>query len=199
MQSTLILSRKDGSIIQSTGLLAANTNTTGIANANTTVNAPPARANSGSISTTENPAGSVVPTASSPETSASPLSHQDTNNATTLAKSANTPYKPSQAEALAAHIHAFMTSASGLTLSLSGSVSSVPEVGHESRPGGVNGTEDSTADDQDRDNERDEDDEIKLLRLRTKKHEIVVVPDRKYLLCVVHDASGASASAGASR
>lgn len=42
--------------------------------------------------------------------------------------------------------------------------------------------------------ERDEDDEIKLLRLRTKKNEIVVVPDRKYLLCVVHDASGSGAS-----
>lgn len=40
--------------------------------------------------------------------------------------------------------------------------------------------------------ERDEDDEVKLLRMRTKKHEIVVVPDRKYLLCVVHDAAGAS-------
>ena len=37
--------------------------------------------------------------------------------------------------------------------------------------------------------EKEEDDEVKLLRLRTKKHEIVVVPDRKYLLCVVHDAA----------
>lgn len=35
-----------------------------------------------------------------------------------------------------------------------------------------------------------EDDEVKLLRLRTKKHEIVVVPDKKYLLCVIHDALG---------
>lgn len=38
----------------------------------------------------------------------------------------------------------------------------------------------------------DEDAEVKLLRMRTKKHEIVVVPDRKYLLCVVHDASPGS-------
>lgn len=30
-------------------------------------------------------------------------------------------------------------------------------------------------------------DELRLLRLRTKKQEIVVVPDPKYLLIVIHD------------
>ena len=30
-------------------------------------------------------------------------------------------------------------------------------------------------------------DEPRLLRLRTKKQEIVIVPDAKYLLTVVHD------------
>lgn len=30
-------------------------------------------------------------------------------------------------------------------------------------------------------------DELKLLRLRTKKQELVIVPDSKYLLIVVHD------------
>jgi hypothetical protein len=30
-------------------------------------------------------------------------------------------------------------------------------------------------------------DEVKLLRLRTKKQEFVIVPDPKYLLIVVHD------------
>jgi hypothetical protein len=194
VQSTLILSRKDGSIIQSTGLLAANAGSTGNGNGNANANAnlPASRTNSGSISTTENPASGVAAaTAGSPET----IAQDNSNNATTLAKS---PYKPTQAEALAAHIHAFTTSASGVTLALSGSTSAA-QIGHESRPSVNNGVADSTADDQDKDNERDEDDEIKLLRLRTKKHEIVVVPDRKYLLCVVHDASGASAPAGASR
>ncbi|KFH46581.1 Dynein light chain roadblock-type-like protein [Hapsidospora chrysogenum ATCC 11550] len=33
----------------------------------------------------------------------------------------------------------------------------------------------------------DTEDELKLLRLRTKKQEIVIVPDPKYLLTVVHD------------
>jgi dynein light chain roadblock-type len=32
-----------------------------------------------------------------------------------------------------------------------------------------------------------EQDEVKLLRLRTKKHELVVVPDSKYILIVVHE------------
>lgn len=111
-------------------------------------------------------------------------------------------YKPSQAETLAAHIFAFMTSASGLALSLSGSSGSTgtDDVGYDSRSKGINGTLDNgtTPDDNttttDRTHEREEDDEIKLLRLRTKKNEIVVVPDRKYLLCVVHDASGAGAT-----
>lgn len=30
-------------------------------------------------------------------------------------------------------------------------------------------------------------DEMKLLRLRTKKYELVIVPDAKYLLIVVHE------------
>lgn len=94
-----------------------------------------------------------------------------------------------------------MTSASGLALSLSGDSPSKgnDDVGYDSRSKGINGTlgNGTTPDDTtgtDRTHEREEDDEIKLLRLRTKKNEIVVVPDRKYLLCVVHDASGAGAT-----
>ncbi|RAL58334.1 hypothetical protein DID88_005206 [Monilinia fructigena] len=33
----------------------------------------------------------------------------------------------------------------------------------------------------------DVEDEVKLLRLRTKKHELVIVPDPKYILVVVHE------------
>ncbi|ATZ53701.1 hypothetical protein BCIN_09g04910 [Botrytis cinerea B05.10] len=33
----------------------------------------------------------------------------------------------------------------------------------------------------------DVEDEVKLLRLRTKKHELVIVPDTKYILVVVHE------------
>lgn len=34
-------------------------------------------------------------------------------------------------------------------------------------------------------------DEVKLLRLRTKKYELVIVPDSKYLLVVVHETPSA--------
>jgi len=37
----------------------------------------------------------------------------------------------------------------------------------------------------------DEEDEVKLLRLRTKKYELVIVPDPKYLLIVVHETPSA--------
>ncbi|KAH6710660.1 hypothetical protein BKA61DRAFT_612122 [Leptodontidium sp. MPI-SDFR-AT-0119] len=33
----------------------------------------------------------------------------------------------------------------------------------------------------------DSEDELKLLRLRTRKHELVIVPDAKFLFVVVHD------------
>ncbi|PSS21897.1 hypothetical protein M430DRAFT_40706 [Amorphotheca resinae ATCC 22711] len=36
----------------------------------------------------------------------------------------------------------------------------------------------------------DSEDEIKLLRLRTRKHELVIAPDPKYILVVVHEISG---------
>ncbi|ELR10552.1 hypothetical protein VC83_00201 [Pseudogymnoascus destructans] len=37
----------------------------------------------------------------------------------------------------------------------------------------------------------DEQDEVKLLRLRTKKYELVIVPDSKYLLVVIHETPSA--------
>lgn len=96
-----------------------------------------------------------------------------------------------------------MSSASGLALSLSGGSSSSgnEDIEFASRSSRVNGTVDGGPANEnflnetaDRAFDREEDDEIKLVRLRTKKNEIVVVPDRKYLLCVVHDASGAAAT-----
>ncbi|KAB2103759.1 hypothetical protein AG0111_0g8275 [Alternaria gaisen] len=35
--------------------------------------------------------------------------------------------------------------------------------------------------------ELDKDDEVKLLRLRTKKNELVIVPDPKFILVAIHD------------
>jgi hypothetical protein len=109
-------------------------------------------------------------------------------------------YQPSQAETLAAHIFAYVSSASALGISLS---KPITQTGEGSNATALNGygtygngmstpQEERDADTADRD-----EDEVKLLRMRTRKHEIVVVPDRKYLLCVVHDAAHASTGAGA--
>jgi hypothetical protein len=71
------------------------------------------------------------------------------------------------------------------------------------RPSNSNGTEPRAGggsfseEDMEKDSHEkgDEEDEVKLLRLRTRKHEIVIVPDRKYLLCVVHDTTATPSSA----
>ncbi|KAJ6124488.1 hypothetical protein N7471_011805 [Penicillium samsonianum] len=178
VQSTLILSRKDGSIIQSTGQLAQTTEENGSS-----------RTAQISPSTTDpNPLSAAQPTDPSSPTSPTVLQ----------------PYQPSQAETLAAHIFAFVSSAEALGVSLSRPTLTVqrPNDSHwDVNYDYVN--EAGTAREEDRDGDgldRDEDGEVKLLRMRTKKHEIVVVPDRKYLLCVVHDASpGGGPGAASSR
>lgn len=166
MQSTLILSRKDGSIIQSAGQLAQKAEENGTSR---TAHIP-------SSTTDSNPSSATQTTDSTP---ASPTVSQ--------------PYQPSQAETLAAHIFAYVSSAEALGVSLSRPVPTVqrPSDGHWDANYDY-GHETNTAREEDRDGDdvdREEDGEVKLLRMRTKKHEIVVVPDRKYLLCVVHDAS----------
>lgn len=173
VQSTLILSRKDGRIIQSTGLLAPQE----------TRPAPNA--------------------SSTPETT--PLPQPSDSSPASPAPSTPSTYQPSQAETLATHIFTFVSSASALGGCLSRPAnaangdnpnhSSGLDAGYDTYGNGT-----STPREEDKeaeDGEREEDDEVKLLRMRTKKHEIVVVPDRKYLLCVVHDAAHASGGSGA--
>ncbi|GFF24649.1 hypothetical protein IFM61606_06883 [Aspergillus udagawae] len=180
VQSTFILSRKDGSIIQSTGLVAS----TPPRNTTTSVTQTPPATDDANNTTTP-PAESLDP--SSPA-----------GASTVPAPTAQKPYQPSQAEALAARIFAFVSSASELGMTLS-----CPRAeDRDSYQTGLNGSAgvgDGAARDDARTEgvDREEDDEVKLLRLRTKKHEIVVVPDRKYLLCVVHDAAHAPGASGA--
>ncbi|KAB8254429.1 hypothetical protein BDV32DRAFT_132452 [Aspergillus pseudonomiae] len=169
VQSTFILSRKDGSIIQSTGLLA--TKPAGNSSPDVSQADPAAEEQSESTLT---PAESSIPSTTSSTTT---LTHQ-------------TSYQPSQAEALAARIFAFVSSAADLSLSLSRPMN---ENAHGSKTD-PNGLQEGLGngifrDDGDGEASEKDDDEVKLLRLRTKKHEIVVVPDKKYLLCVVHDAA----------
>ncbi|KAB8072526.1 pyridoxal phosphate-dependent transferase [Aspergillus leporis] len=179
VQSTFILSRRDGSIIQSTGLLASKP--VGISSPTLSQTGP----------TTEEQSESTTPPAdsSSPPTPSS---------ATTPNR--QTSYQPSQAEALAAHIFAFVSSASDLSLSLSRPPIENTHGSKTESNGAQEGFGDGPLreDGEGETSDKEDDDEVKLLRLRTKKHEIVVVPDRKYLLCVVHDAahSAGNPSAG---
>ncbi|KAB8227856.1 hypothetical protein ETB97_004534 [Aspergillus alliaceus] len=178
VQSTFILSRKDGSIIQSTGLLAAKS----------------ASSSSPSMSQTdisaEEPSESTTTPAepSSPSTPSGAATHRQPS------------YQPSQAEALAARIFAFVSSASDLSLSLSRPPTETTN-GSKTEPNGFQeglGNGISRDDGDGETSEKEDDDEVKLLRLRTKKHEIVVVPDKKYLLCVVHDAAHPAGNPSAS-
>lgn len=165
VQSTLILSRKDGSIIQSTGQLAIQEST-------------PRQTPLASSTADQDPIAQT-----SDSSPASPAAHFPT-------------YQPSQAETLAAHIFAYVASASALGVSLS-KPTRTSEASNTALNGyGTYGNGTTPQEDRDADTDRDED-EVKLLRMRTRKHEIVVVPDRKYLLCVVHDAAHASAGPGA--
>ncbi|KAJ6095202.1 hypothetical protein N7486_003772 [Penicillium sp. IBT 16267x] len=169
VQSTLILSRKDGSIIQRTGQLAP-----------------------------QEPTPRPAPTTTSEQTTLHP---SDSDPAPAPAQ---TP-QVSQAEALAAHIFAFVSSASALGVSLSNPTiqssdilpPSTSTTGLDGEYDYGNGSRTPLEEDRDESTDREEDEEVKLLRMRTRKHEIVVVPDRKYLLCVVHDASHASGGPGA--
>ncbi|KAJ5772492.1 hypothetical protein N7520_003021 [Penicillium odoratum] len=163
VQSTLILSRKDGSIIQRTGQLAPQ----------------------------ESSQPRPTPIAPSEQT----LSPSDSAPAPPAPSAPS--HQISQAEALAAHIFAFVTSASALEASLSRPITQqsneIPptSVGLDGYDTYSNGTH-NPQEDRDGESTDREDEEVKLLRMRTRKHEIVVVPDRKYLLCVVHDASHAN-------
>ncbi|MCJ1278682.1 hypothetical protein MMC21_006499 [Puttea exsequens] len=122
VQSTLILSKSDGSIIRSTGLLA-------------------------SVST------------SSDEDGASNGASQNELGDPTSPLRAGTEYKRNEsgsqkgntAEDVARMVFAFVAASNSFTVGL------------------------------------DKSDEVKLLRLRTRKNEIVIVPDPKFLLVVIHD------------
>ncbi|EEQ34209.1 conserved hypothetical protein [Microsporum canis CBS 113480] len=180
VQSTLILSRKDGSIIQTTGLLATSSPADGTSSSSAP-SAEPAT-----------PSSTIDLDDRRSETASSPVVIQPPTQPT--------PYKPSPAETLAVHIHAFVCSASSLSTALSSPLDSEDDHGAESGNGnslnkdgdtaGSNPFEDQAL------SEREEDDELKLLRLRTKIHEIIIIPDRKYLLCVVHDVSATAGGAG---
>lgn len=162
VQSTLILSRKDGSIIQVTGELAPRPS----------ANTP--------LKQTTSPSGLESLSSISIDEASTPASTEaGTPTTTTTSATPNAPYKPTQVEVLAANIYAFVSSASALSTVLSN-----PSSEDANNEAGRMEDRDAEAG-----SGREHDDEVQLLRLRTKSHEILIMPDRRFLLCVVHDVS----------
>ena len=192
VQSTLILSRRDGSIIQSTGVLAeslagrAQTQTQTQTHTHTPT---PTGLDQTQPEQKDQAEQSTGPNAETESSSSTPTGEEQPQGGS---QSQSQAYQPSHAETLAAHIFSFVSSASDLSVSLSH-----PEGGLDSAAvpdASTNGTSTTStptappANGTEEEDQNYDDDEVKLLRLRTRKHEIVVVPDRKYLLCVVQDA-----------
>ncbi|KAL4817653.1 hypothetical protein BDW67DRAFT_158775 [Aspergillus spinulosporus] len=192
VQSTLILSRKDGSIIQTTGLLAPPKRTPVMSGA-----ATPIPTSGTESAPTDPPTDTATDTAtpSSPPTAAETQQLQSTSITSTQThtqsqhQTQSKPYQPTQAEALAAHIFTFVSAASNLSLSLSNPPGEDVNGNSVRESGLVNGNGDGRDEGEADGSEGQDDDEVRLLRLRTKKHEVVIVPDKKYLLCVVQDAT----------
>ncbi|RJE24504.1 hypothetical protein PHISCL_03142 [Aspergillus sclerotialis] len=204
VQSTFILSRKDGSIIQSTGLFASSpppSTSPSVSGEPTDPNPShiPESQSKGVGTDSSDPSPTNVPLPESGASTPQPLSQGQSKKST---------YQPSQAEALAARIFSFVTSATDL----SASFANPPVTGKES--GNVNGNAngstptlngvregEGTREEGDGEGSEKEDDadDVKLLRFRSKKHEVVVVPDRKYILCVVHDAASSVGAGGGGR
>ncbi|KAI5290751.1 hypothetical protein KEM52_000357, partial [Ascosphaera acerosa] len=247
VQSTLILSRQDGSIIQTTGLLAAqqqqeqeqrqaeadaqrkeaeqaatrekDEQLLGDAEGNhTTLPAGSRPSTSGSASSRHShipvPTTSIPahpPSSSLQHASEPPANAAEPTPAASGARPpvAQTPYKPTYLESVAAHIFAFIASASSLSDALSHTTEQDPVT--TTRTGDTTGASTTTrlatlddaartASDQQQAAGTAEgalanegkaavaiEDDVKMLRLRAQDREIIIIPDRKYLLCVVQD------------
>ncbi|KAL4904726.1 hypothetical protein BDW74DRAFT_28234 [Aspergillus multicolor] len=211
VQSTLILSRKDGSIIQTTGLLAPPKRPSVTSEAS--IPAPAPVISEDAAPSTDAATATDTATATEPEPAfAETETHLQSPTSTSTQTQTQTqvpskPFQPTQAESLAAHIFAFVSSASNLSFALANPLNEDSSANGISETGLANGTTTTgsgsgTGEGEGEGSEGQDEDEVKLLRLRTKKHEIVVVPDRKYLLCVVQDATPAASggwAAGAGR
>ena len=137
VQSTLILSRKDGTIIRSTGLLSS--------------------------SVTESPNNT------SNDVDASAVNGVEGTSST------------SSAQELARLVFSFVSNAGSLALNLS--------LHGQSRAafnGEIAGRPTTASTESESLRENNGNDEVKLLRLRTRKNELVIVPDKGFLLVVVH-------------
>ncbi|KAI5286210.1 hypothetical protein KEM54_006966 [Ascosphaera aggregata] len=202
VQSTLVLSRKDGSIIQATGLLAEDEyqQQQGQPEQQRQNSSDrPAASPPQTSSQDSGAAGSSVADAGAEEEQQSTPPGEEKDGETPEAGdrvSGPKPYEPTHAEAVAAHIFAFISSASALSNVLSDSggpkkkpTSTTINAAQKewASDNNSNNITDSTLGSEEQQNDCGEETDVKLLRLRGKVHEIIIIPDRKYLLCVVQD------------
>lgn len=158
--ATLILGRKDGSIIRATGVLAesqpASSSDRPVSNGSAALKEDDGTENSETTSTSE---------------------HQEKPR-----------QDPTPAEILAASVITFVSSATsvsgGLRDALSGASNRANPFGMLN--GGTQNQSHTNLEKDDSDPGRGAT-EVQLLRMRTKKHEVVIFPDNKFLCCVVQE------------
>lgn len=165
VQSTLILSRKDGSIIRATGLDRLEKQTTSSADASYRWTSPQ-----------QDPSSEV-----NTDGTSNPVVVEDTIN------------KLQPAGVLAASVFQFVNSASSLGQTLGNTSRNVSGVDASLTTAGYSTAANrskSEAVDEESDL-RDSEDEVQLLRLRIKHQEIIIFPDANYICCVVQRAGKA--------
>ncbi|EXJ80303.1 hypothetical protein A1O1_08445 [Capronia coronata CBS 617.96] len=188
VQSTLILSRRDGSIIRATGVAGSKTSST-------STTTPGAGAGAGAIYPQYPHAGAQLGPRISSE-SATDAAAQGSAEVTETTQGIQPEPGPEPepepepelepVELLASSIFQFVSTADALGGTL-GTVSR-GAAGPEGPRGGAVAYSENTREDagleEDADQTRAEDD-VQLLRLRTKHQEIIIFPDPKYICCVV--------------
>lgn len=158
MRSTLILSRKDGSIIKATGLIAHDTE------------------------------GDAHQSRVQGKAQTSMLAEgidRDAQNPQDDGKERdNTEPVIAPAQILAESIHTFVASASGLAES----IGKIKVLANHPRTRNEVGRTESQIDESTAGGTAGQmEDEVQLLRLRLKKQEIIIYPDPQYLCCVIQD------------
>lgn len=159
VRSTLILSRKNGSIIKASGLIADETN--GGANLQTSYGA------------------------NDQSTSGAQVSADDTDPADGDTEASTQEPRLSRAQILAGSIFAFVAAA----VDLGGSLQNLVDQGESlpgTEGTTKESSQDNSNPTQPKLDTQSEDD-VQLLRLRLKKQEIIIFPDPNYLCCVVQD------------
>lgn len=163
VESTLVLSRSDGSIICATGSIS-----------------PSQQANVGGRPVSA--ALSATRDSTTNEVANEPESASEAEEVTPQSKAAMGP-----AELLASSVLSFVHSATLLGRA-AGRSNDDPESQDAARAGFYETAPNQEADDQEQNGDSESagrEDQIQLLRLRTRRQEVIIYPDTKYLCCVV--------------